>query len=94
LPNIDREDDDGGFVDTPSHPSTNIYDNESNNKAFRAELYNRQDVSYLGPIFIGTPTSQGAFVVYDTGSDWLTVKACLTDMHCNKKIDKKKTLAA
>lgn len=30
--------------------------------------------------------------MYDTGSDWLTVKACLTDQHCNKKPDKKKTL--
>ena len=32
-------------------------------------------------------------VVYDTGSDWLTVKACLTDQHCNMKIDKAKTIA-
>jgi hypothetical protein len=27
-------------------------------------------------------------VVYDTGSDWLTVKACITEKHCNGKIDK------
>ena len=32
-------------------------------------------------------------VVYDTGSDWLTVKACLTDQHCNMKIDPEKTIA-
>jgi len=43
-------------------------------------------------VFIGTPYSQGAMVVYDTGSDWLTVKACLTDQHCNKKVDKKATI--
>jgi hypothetical protein len=32
-------------------------------------------------------------VVYDTGSDWLTIKSCLTDMHCNKKPDKEATAA-
>ena len=31
-------------------------------------------------------------VVYDTGSDWLTVKSCITDKHCNKKIDKEATV--
>jgi hypothetical protein len=31
-------------------------------------------------------------VVYDTGSDWLTVKACFTNQHCNMKIDKEKTI--
>ena len=59
---------------------------------FRTDLLNARDVSYLGPVFIGTPKSQGAMVVYDTGSDWLTVKSCLTDTHCNKRVDKKKTL--
>lgn len=33
-------------------------------------------------------------VVYDTGSDWLTVKSCITDKHCNKKVDKEATIAA
>ena len=55
-------------------------------------MYNARDVSFLAPIFIGTPTSQGAMVVYDTGSDWLTVKSCITDNHCNKKIDKEATI--
>lgn len=61
--------------------------------AFRTQLLNAKDVSYLGPVFIGTPFSQGAMVVYDTGSDWLTVKACLTEFHCNMKVDKEKTIA-
>jgi hypothetical protein len=31
-------------------------------------------------------------VVYDTGSDWLTVKSCLSGKHCHKKVDEEKTL--
>ena len=31
-------------------------------------------------------------VVYDTGSDWLTVKSCITEKHCNKKMDKEATM--
>jgi len=31
-------------------------------------------------------------VVYDTGSDWLTVKACFTKSHCNEEIDKEATI--
>lgn len=30
-------------------------------------------------------------VVYDTGSDWLTVKAAITENHSNKVIDKEAT---
>ena len=26
-----------------------------------------------------------ARVVFDTGSDWLTIKSCLTEAHCHKK---------
>lgn len=69
-----------------------MYEAKSNVAAFRTELLNAKDVSFLGPVFIGTPMSQGAMVVYDTGSDWLTVKACFNDMHCNKRIDKEATI--
>jgi hypothetical protein len=31
-------------------------------------------------------------IVYDTGSDWLTVKACITDTHCNMELDREATL--
>lgn len=45
----------------------------------------------MGQIFIGLPKTQGAMVVYDTGSDWLTVKAAITEQHSNKVIDKEAT---
>jgi hypothetical protein len=48
-------------------------------------LSNIKDIEYLGNIFIGTPTSQRARVVFDTGSDWLTIKSCLTEAHCHTK---------
>ena len=87
MPKMDQEDESGGFVDAPAHPSTNLYDQKDSMRAFKTELLNAKDVSYLGPIFIGSPKSQGAMVVYDTGSDWLTVKACFTDQHCHMAID-------
>lgn len=31
------------------------------------------------------PSSQPAKVVFDTGSDWLTIKSCLTEAHCHRK---------
>jgi len=69
-----------------------MYDSSENMAAFRTQLLNAKDVSYLGPVFLGMPFSQGAMVVYDTGSDWLTVKACLTDQHCNMKVDPELTI--
>jgi hypothetical protein len=58
----------------------------------RTELLNSKDIAYLGPIFIGSPRSQGSMIVYDTGSDWLTVKACFTEQHCHQKIDEQATI--
>jgi hypothetical protein len=89
---MNMEDDAGGFADSPTTPSTNKFDKESNSFSFRTDMLNAKDVSYLAPVFIGTPLSQGAMVVYDTGSDWLTIKACITEKHCNKKIDKEATV--
>ena len=43
-------------------------------------------------MFLGLPNSQGAMVVYDTGSDWLTVKSCITKNRCNQKIDEEATI--
>ena len=43
-------------------------------------------------MFLGLPHSQGAMVVYDTGSDWLTVKSCITKNRCNQKIDEEATI--
>jgi len=67
-----------------------MYDSNEDMAAFRAPLINDRDVSYLGPVFIGEPFSQPALVVYDTGSDWLTVKSCYTEKHCNYKKPKDK----
>lgn len=38
-------------------------------------LHNLHDFSYTGSIYLGSPEMQTMEVVYDTGSDWLTVKA-------------------
>lgn len=39
----------------------------------RRVLINILNTMYFGPIYIGTP-SQSMLLVYDTGSDWLTVE--------------------
>lgn len=87
-----KEDTAGSFVDYYNGKGKNYYDDADSTTSFRAELLNAADVSYLGPIFIGEPKSQGGMVVYDTGSDWLTVKACFTKQHCNEEIDKEATI--
>lgn len=86
------EDTAGAFTDYQHSKGKNYFDDVDSKTTFRTELLNAADVSYLGPIFIGVPKSQGAMVVYDTGSDWLTVKACLTDKHCNQAVDKEATM--
>lgn len=87
MPKIDREDDNGGFEDNKKNPSHNIFDEKVNIKAVKTDLLNSRDISFLGPVFIGSPKSQGAMVVYDTGSDWLTIKSFLTDKNSHKIID-------
>jgi hypothetical protein len=52
-------------------------------KIFDMELYNYRDIEYLGKVFLGAPVSQPAEVVVDTGSNWLVVKACLTNRYCH-----------
>ena len=56
----------------------------------RSELKNVKDIEFLGKIYIGTPHSQMAKVVFDTGSDWLTIKSCLTEAHCHRSAFKAK----
>lgn len=55
----------------------------------RSDLENVKDIEFLGNIYIGTPHSQLAKVVFDTGSDWLTIKSCLTEAHCHKTMVQK-----
>lgn len=47
-------------------------------------LYNIRDVEYLGFVFVGSPVAQKAKVVLDSGSNWLTVKACISEKSCHK----------
>ena len=37
-------------------------------------MRNAHDLAYSGPIYLGGPEAQSLEVVYDTGSDWLTVE--------------------
>ena len=57
MPSLDHEDNDGGYVDRPANPSHNVFDQKDSDGAFRVEMYNARDVSFLAPVFIGTPTS-------------------------------------
>jgi len=57
MPKMEVEDENGGFVDSPFNPVKNIYDAVNNMHAFKTELLNAKDVSYLGPVFIGSPRS-------------------------------------
>lgn len=65
-----------------------VSDNEAEIKekhSLRSELTNVRDIEFLGDIYLGSPSSQLAKVVFDTGSDWLTIKSCLTEAHCHMK---------
>lgn len=46
--------------------------------AIQVPMYYIRDVEYAASVFIGTPVGQRAKVVFDSGSNWLTVKSCLT----------------
>ena len=43
----------------------------------RVDMKNVLNSQYLGKVYFGTPTSQPATVVFDTGSNWLTVTSNL-----------------
>ena len=47
-------------------------------------MYHIKDVEYLANIYVGSPVSQKIKVVFDSGSNWLTVKVCLTGSLCHK----------
>jgi len=42
-------------------------------------LQSRNDAVYMGTVYIGTPNSQPASVVFDTGSEYLAVTSTLCD---------------
>jgi hypothetical protein len=45
----------------------------------KVPLDNRNDAVYVGTIYIGSPKSQAARVVFDTGSEYLAVTSALCD---------------
>jgi len=79
----------GSFTDKPSVEIEVINQLtqgiDSQDQWIRNELVNIKDIEFLGEIYIGMPNSQPAKVVFDTGSDWLTIKSCLTEAHCHRK---------
>jgi hypothetical protein len=54
----------------------------------RRVLTNILNTMYFGPIYIGTP-SQSMLLVYDTGSDWLTVEEVSCSNCLKNKFDSK-----
>ena len=66
-------------------PFDHIVDNEKVGEGeIEVPLYNIRDVEYLGFVFVGSPVAQKAKVVLDSGSNWLTVKACISEKSCHK----------
>lgn len=45
----------------------------------KVPLENRNDAVYVGTIYLGSPKSQPARVVFDTGSEYLAVTSSLCD---------------
>ena len=45
----------------------------------RLEITNILNTQYIGQIYLGSPVSQPAKVIFDTGSNWLTVTSDLCD---------------
>ena len=45
----------------------------------RLEMTNILNTQYIGQIYLGSPFSQQAKVVFDTGSNWLTVTSDLCE---------------
>lgn len=42
-------------------------------------LVSKNDAVYMGTVYMGTPVSQPAHVVFDTGSEYLTITSALCD---------------
>ena len=67
---------------SPSHPKRLRYgqsiasegEGGSSDTMEQVRMHNYHDFSYSGTIYLGSPESQAMEVVYDTGSDWLTVE--------------------
>ena len=52
---------------------------EKDELKLQVPLESRNDAVYMGVVYIGTPESQPANVVFDTGSEYLAVTSSLCD---------------
>jgi hypothetical protein len=50
---------------------------------YHVNIHNVLNTQYLGDMFFGTPKSQSARVVFDTGSTWLVVTSSLCGDSCS-----------
>lgn len=76
---------DTGHVESQSQQNYHVLGADSRpvrdsdeNGAIALPLYHIKDVSYLANVYVGAPKGQRARVVFDSGSNWLTVKACIS----------------
>jgi hypothetical protein len=49
-------------------------------------ILNVLNSQYMGVLYFGEPSSPGGAVIFDTGSNWLTISSTLCDSTCATKI--------
>merc|ERR1712216_101840 len=59
--------------------SAESMEDNTNDLQLQVPLTSRNDAVYMGTIFMGSPASQPAHVVFDTGSEYLAVTSALCD---------------
>ena len=69
-------------------------DHKADPKMIRVPLENKVNSQYLAQMHFGSPVSQTATVVFDTGSNWLTVSSNLCKNCTKKAFDLKKSYTA
>ena len=57
----------------------NTEEDQKDELQLQVPLESKNDAVYMGTVYLGTPTSQPANVVFDTGSEYLTVTSALCD---------------
>ena len=53
----------------------NILLSDSSDQQYHIDLINTLNAYYMGTLYLGTPASQKADVIFDTGSPWLVVSS-------------------
>ena len=59
--------------------SAEAMEDNTSDLQLQVPLTSRNDAVYMGSIFMGSPNSQPAHVVFDTGSEYLAVTSALCD---------------